>query len=391
MLVASRNRGLVSTFGNSSDLTMPSGEAPATTAFKDWFNPELYRSIAREIGAISRDFDRKAFLDLTLSGLHERTLMQRLRQTAVAYAAAQPGSYRKQLKVLLKLAPRTGQSFAQIWLSEFVALYGLEDREPSLEALRTFTRLGSAEFAIRRFLQRDLAGTLAVMYGWARDPDEHVRRLASEGSRPRLPWGERLGALVRDPSPTAPILEALKADPSLYVRKSVANHLNDIAKDHPDWVLDRVESWDANCPETRWIIRHGLRTLVKRGVPRALAFLGVSARPAAVEVTGFTCQPRRLQLGQPIRFKAELRSTGAEDETLVVDYVVHYVKANGATSSKVFKWAVATIGAGATLKLEKGQTVRDFSTRRHHPGIHRVELQVNGRRLAETAFTLIRG
>ncbi len=200
--------------------------------------------------------------------------MQRLHQCAVAVEAALPGSFREKVEVLHRLAPKIEHGFVAIFLSDFVASYGLHDFDFSLDALRGFTKHGSAEFAVRPFLIADQKRALKTMRRWAEDECEHVRRLASEGSRPRLPWGMRLPSLVTDPSPTAPILEALKGDSALYVRKSVANHLNDITKDHPEWVMQRLEAWDLREERQSWIAKHACRTLIKRGHPRALQLFG---------------------------------------------------------------------------------------------------------------------
>lgn len=359
----------------------------APEPFKHWFNEARYTAIADAVAMFAPRFDRNRFLQLTLEGLNGRELMDRLRQTAMALGATLPGSYCEQLAIVLQLAPTMQHNFVGVSLCDFVARFGLEDPETSLNALRQLTRYGSAEFAVRPFIVRDQTRTLALMETWTRDPDEHVRRLASEGSRPRLPWGLRLAALVRDPSPVAPILEALKADPSLYVRKSVANHLNDVTKDHPDWVIERVTAWDRSHADTHWIVRHALRSLVKQGHPSALALLGVGGKPR-VDIERFTASPRRLPLGKPLLLTMTLTSTARQSQRLAVDYIVHYVKASGGTSAKVFKWKVLTLDAGQTITLTKRQLVRDFTTRRHHAGAHRVELQINGRRLAETVFTL---
>jgi 3-methyladenine DNA glycosylase AlkC len=360
---------------------------PVPEPFKHWFNTERYTAIADAVAALAPRFDRKRFLQLTLEGLAQRELMDRMRQTAIALGATLPGDYREQLAVVLQLAPTVQEGFVGVSLCDFVARFGLDDPDASLDALRALTRYGSAEFAVRPFIVRDQAHTLATMKTWARNPDEHVRRLASEGSRPRLPWGVRLAALVRDPSPTAPILEELKADPSLYVRKSVANHLNDITKDHPTWVIDRVTGWDRSHAGTAWIVKHALRTLIKQGEPRALKLFGVGRAPQ-LRVDRFAVTPRRLALGGEISLEAKLTSTAQREQRLAIDYIVHYVKASGGTAAKVFKWKVVSLSPKTRLHLMKQQRVRDFTTRRHHAGAHRIELQVNGRRLAETAFIL---
>lgn len=368
----------------------PADPKPPSGALKDMFSPTRYRAIADDLGAAEPRFDRRRFLRLVLDGLEERELMDRLSQTANAAHAALPGPYRHNLEVLTRVAESGGGSssgFAGIWFSDYAGRHGLDDVAAALPALRCFTRYGSAEFAIRAFLARDLTGTLAVMRTWADDPNEHVRRLASEGCRPRLPWGRKLVELIKDPSPTGPILEALKADPSLYVRKSVANHLNDIAKDHPGAVLERVRGWDRTHTGTAWIVRHALRTLIKQGHPDALALIGAAAAPE-LHLQRFTVSPRRLQLGESLRLYASLVSTCSSSQRLVVDYVVHYVKADGSARPKVFKWRTVDLAPGETLVLEKTQRIQDFSTRRHYPGQHRVQLQINGRCLGESDFKL---
>jgi 3-methyladenine DNA glycosylase AlkC len=368
---------------------MPAGKN-TPGPFKNRFNEALYRRIAKELAAVEPHFNRKKFLALTLDGLDGRELMDRLRQTAIAAEAALPGTYRQKVAVLCQVAPRIERGFVTLSFCDFVARQGLDDFEHSLEALRFLTPFGSAEFAVRPFIQRDPPRALAVMQRWALDPDEHVRRLASEGSRPRLPWGTRLSAMVQNPTLTAPILETLKADPALYVRKSVANHLNDIAKDHSAWVLDRVESWDNKNAGTAWIVRHALRTLIKKGNPRALALLGADTAAAAhVQVRRFTVSPPELTLGDALTLTAELMIKGKKTLPLVIDYVMHYVRAGGSISTKVFKWTEASAQPGKPLVLTKRQTLRDFTTRKHHAGLHRIELQINGQRLAGASFQLV--
>ncbi len=355
---------------------------------KHWFNETFHRRTAAQLAALHPRFDAARFLAHTLDGLGQRELMARLQRCADAFHLALPLPFPEQLAVLRAHAPQIGHNFVGIWPCAHVATHGLDQPALALPALRELTRHGSAEFAIRPFLVRDLAGTLAVMREWAADPaDEHARRLASEGCRPRLPWGLRLQALVADPRPALPLLEALRSDPSLYVRKSVANHLNDITKDHPELVLDLVSAWDRSDPRSAWIVRHGLRTLVKRAHPRALGLLGAGAAPRLRATLAVA--PRRIRLGDTVTFTAKLLSDSGRAQSLIVDYVLHYARASGRASAKVFKWAALELPAGKELVLTKRQTIRDFSTRRHHPGRHRVELQVNGRRLAETAFTLL--
>lgn len=366
---------------------MPSSDDSTPPAqLKDWFDEARHRAIARELEALSKRFRRDLFLKLVLEGLEERSLMQRLHQCAVAAEAALAGSFEQQVAVLRRLAPRLGHEFVAVFLCDFVATFGADDTEFSMEALRYFTTFGTAEFAVRGFIQRDAARVLAIMQRWTADPDEKVRRLASEGARPRLPWGMRLQALVRDPAPCAPLIEALKDDASLFVRRSVANHLNDITKDHPEWVLARLDGWDLKKAHLRWIARHACRTLIKRGHPRALRLFGFGGK-TEVEAA-LAVSPRRVKLGDRLRLSVEIRSQAARTQSLAVDYVIHYVKARGAAFEKVFKWTEIELPARGSVTLEKTQVIRDFTTRKHHPGHHVIELQINGTRVARAGFDL---
>jgi 3-methyladenine DNA glycosylase AlkC len=365
---------------------MPASDDPLPPQLKDWFDEKRYRFIARELGTLSAKFDEKRFLKHALSGLAERSLMQRLHECAVAVDAALPGSFQQKVRLLQKLAPRLDHSFIAIFLSDFVATYGVAEFDFSMESLRFFTRFGSAEFAVRGFILSNQSRAFEFLLRWTQDADEHVRRLASEGLRPRLPWGMRLGALVRDPTPCAAIIEALKDDPSLYVRRSVANHLNDITKDHPDWVLSRLEAWDLEKETLAWISRHACRTLIKCGHPRALQLFGFGRK--ADVTTVLTLSSTHIQLGERLAIVAEIKSESSKSQRLAVDYVIHYMKARGAVFEKVFKWTEVELASNQTLQLTKSQLIRDFTTRKHHPGHHRIELQINGQRVAAAGFEL---
>jgi 3-methyladenine DNA glycosylase AlkC len=311
-----------------------------------------------------------------------------MRRMTESLRATLPLEYREAVAILRQLAPLINHGFVSIVLSDFVGQYGLEDFDFSMDALKEFTPYGSSEFAVREYLRSDLPRALAIMEAWSRAENEHVRRLASEGSRPRLPWSFRLDALVRDPSPVAPILENLKADSSLYVRKSVANHLNDITKDHPEWVLERIAGWSLENPHTAWIAKRALRTLIKKGDARALAVIGAGEK-AQVAIHDVRVHPRAIKLGETITLSFRLESTATVAQRLVVDYIVHYVKKSGGSSAKVFKLKEFTLDPGKSITLSRSQTVRDFTTRVHYPGRHEVEIVINGESLAKDYFDLI--
>jgi 3-methyladenine DNA glycosylase AlkC len=356
-------------------------------ALKEMFNAARYRRVADVLGQLEPRFDRDEFLKLTLTGLAERSLLQRMRRMSEALHASIPGSYPQVLDVLRKLAPKLQHNFVSIVLPDYVSVYGCEHFELSLDALRHLTRFGSSEFGIRTFLKKDLARTLREMAQWADDPDEHVRRLASEGSRPRLPWSFRLDEIVRNPELTAPILAKLINDPSLYVRKSVANHLNDHSKDHPEWLVDWIGRQDLSQPHTRWIAKRALRTLIKRGDPAALKLLGATGK-AELKGIRFSVTPNRLALGSRVTINFSATASGKRRQNLVIDFAVHYVKSSGATSAKIFKWKVVEADPGMELSLSKGLRLQDFTTRKHYPGLHRVVVHANGSPVAEESFVL---
>ncbi|MGP4012766.1 DNA alkylation repair protein [Streptomyces sp. 4N124] len=234
----------------------------------------------------------------------------------------------------------------------------------------------------------DLERSLKIVSQWVDHPDEHVRRLATEGTRPRLPWAIRVPAILDRPDATLPILDALYRDPSEYVRRSVANHVNDISHADPDLAVDIVTRWaespDDNTPR---LIRHALRTAIKKGHPGALALMGFE--PAAhVTVTGVELSGTRVRVGEELVFTFELENTGDTPAKLAIDYVIHYQKANGRTAPKVFKLTTKTLGAGERLAISRRHSFRKITTRVFHPGRHALELQINGVAQGQTEFDL---
>jgi 3-methyladenine DNA glycosylase AlkC len=356
-------------------------------ALKEIFNVERLQHIADEMSAVYPPFDAQGFLKHAKRDLAGLSVMQRMARVSESLHAVMPLDYPQTLEHLYALAPRLNSGFVSLFLGHYVASYGLDDFQRSMAALKYFTTFGSAEFAVRAFLLKDFQRTLAVMQQWSLDDNEHVRRLASEGSRPRLPWSFRLAQVQADPRLCASILENLKADSSLYVRKSVANHLNDITKDHPDWVLDVIESWSLDNPPTAWIARHALRSLIKQGNTRALTIMGAGAR-AEVKIHQFKVEPPVIRLGERINLSFSLESTTSAPQKLVVDYAIDYVKSAGHRAAKVFKLKAFTLGAGEQQHISREQHIRELTTRKHYPGKHAVHVLVNGERLGSAEFVL---
>ncbi len=360
----------------------------AAPALKEIFNAERLQHIADEMSAVYPAFKAKAFLKHAQDGLAELSVMQRMARVAESLHAVLPLDYEDSLEVLFELAPRLNSGFVSMCLPHYVASYGGHAFDTSMDALKYFTTFGSSEFAIRYFLRSDLERSLERMHDWTREENHHVRRLASEGSRPRLPWSFRLEAVQADPLLAAGILDRLKADESLYVRKSVANHLNDVTKVHQEWVLDTIEGWSLDNKHTAWIAKHALRSLIKQGNVRALTVIGAGAK-AEVELLDVRVEPAVVRLGEAITLSFTVKSMVAHEQRLVIDYAIEYVKANGGVSRKVFKLKTLGLAGFGTEVVRRNQVIKDFTTRKHFAGRHGVQVMVNGEVLGSAAFEVL--
>lgn len=362
-------------------------------AFKDYYDAAMAERVATEIAAIHPAFPTLAFVEQVASQLPPLELKARVAVFSAALRQYLPPEYPAALQVLLAtLGPPLDEDqgmFSDSWylmpMAHFVEVYGLEHFDESMAAIHAITQRFSGEFAVRPFLTRYPEQTLDVLRAWVQDESFHVRRLVSEGTRPRLPWATRLPPqFSANPQPMLELLEQLKNDPSAYVRRSVANHLNDIGKEHPDLLLTTMEQWNSSASdETRWIINHALRSLVKQGHPQALRLVG--ADEAQVELLEFAVAPARLSIGDSATLQLRLRSLADGPQQLVIDYVLYLAGAAGRQPRrKVFKLRTLSLPAGETLHLSRRHSFQAVKVRRYYPGTHRFELQVNGQIVAST-------
>ena len=367
--------------------------------FKNAYNPEMVADMARHLAGAG-PFDEARFTKLACEGLEALELKARSRHISAALDACLPDDFAAAcVQMVAALGPETEiegweqsgpsegiRGWAMLPMGEVVQTRGAGDYDLAMETLAAFTSRFSSEFDVRPFLDADLERGLTFLLRWAEAPNPHLRRLASEGCRPRLPWGMQLKGLITDPAPILPLLERLRDDPSEYVRRSVANNLNDIAKDHPDLVAGIAVDWldDASKDRTR-LVRHACRTLIKAGHSGALAAFGYG--PPKLDVS-FSVTPEVAHMGEDVTLSATLRSRSKTTQSLVVDYAVNFMRANGKPSPKVFKWTQATLEPGAEITLSKLHKLREVTTRKHYPGAHGVVLQVNGQALATGGFTL---
>lgn len=379
------------------------GDGENLEPFKNLINAQTVRDAAHHLARVWQDFPRRRFESLALAGLDDLEFKSRALHVSVALEACLPSDFSQAADVVeASLAPaadtetlgalrtsETGLAGWVIWpMTEFVARRGIAFPERALRALHALTQRSTAEFALRAFIAEHPALTFATLQGWTTDPNPHVRRLVSEGSRPRLPWGMQLKSLIKDPTPTLPLLLALQDDPSDYVRRSVANHLNDIAKDHPALVCAWVEQHlPGATPQREALLKHASRTLIKNGAARIMKAWGL-AQPLRGTAT-LKLSKRKVALGGALELRVTLRSASARHQKLAVDYAVHHVKANGQTTPKVFKGWTLELAPHAQRDLRKTHSLRPVTTRTYHAGRHTIELRINGRDAAAATFDLI--
>ena len=341
-------------------------------------------------------FDPDTFRHDALSGMESLELKQRVQHLVQVIARYLPSDFEQAAAILSHIRDHWDESstedslrsFAAWPIIDYVAEYGIDHPSTALPLLRYLTPMFSAEFAIRPFLVLHQKTTYYEMMMWCLDPDEHVRRLASEGIRPRLPWGGQLKQYIKDPSPVIVLLDSLVDDPSDYVRRSVANNLNDISKDHPELVIETCRRWLADKITARqWIVARATRTLVKSGHPKVFPLLGYTRNPK-IALTPLSLFSVTIQLGDTLEISTEITSASDTLQHFVIDYAIHFMKANGKTKAKVFKWKNLRLKPGETVCLEKTHSIKPITTRSYYPGIHRIDLLINGKTKSKIPFDL---
>ncbi|MEP3276330.1 MAG: DNA alkylation repair protein [Stappiaceae bacterium] len=368
---------------------------------KNLFNTKIITVMGNVLLRNEKSFDREKFVNVATQNLEALELKERSAQIRQALMQTLPSDYRAACELMVtslhpeddidlsgtSIEERGIRGWAIMPMAELVAGRGLEDFDFSLDVLREFTKRFTSEFAVRPFFLADTARTLEHFRRWATDKNYHIRRLASEGSRPRLPWALRLPEFVKNPEPVLHILEELKDDPSDYVRRSVANNLNDIAKDHPDRVAGVAGRWLNKAGKERTqLVRHACRTLIKQGHEPTLRALGYSS--PAIEIEQINLKTPVVTLGSALEFDMTLRSAADHAQPLIIDFVVHHRKANGQLSPKVFKWKVIDLPAHESLTLSKKHPMKPITTRVYYPGLHELDVKINGVSFGGSSFEL---
>lgn len=351
-------------------------------AFKNLIGPDLVLRISKSLKFAQAQIQLEEFekIGARLQPLEMKNRVEVIRE---GLYKTLPPNYSEALKILLASLKAEQLKGFDLWpYTDFIKNYGLNDLNASLQALKIMTQLFTGEFAVRPFLAKKTAATLSFLEDGSKSKNKHIRRWASEGTRPRLPWGERLDVFIKNPDLNRTILENLKYDNELYVRKSVANHINDISKDNPDYALSLLKSWQKapaqHKEKINWITRHALRSLIKSGHPKALALIGAKSN-VKVQLSGFRIKKSKLRIGEPLHFQFKIKSQSKEQQKLVVDYAIHFLSARKKHSKKVFKLKTFELLGQNDIFLEKKHSLKPITTRKYYSGEHWVEIQVNGR------------
>ena len=358
--------------------------------FRDVFNRESVSGLGNRIASVYPSFETENFIESILEDFEDLTLSERNLKICWALKSYLPDDFTEAVAVLLESQTEELEAdkmegtrgFIVMPQTLFISENGMDYFELSMYALEEMTKRFTSEFAIRYFLIEHPEKTLNQMKKWSLDTNCHVRRLASEGSRPRLPWSMRLNNFIQDPTPVIEILELMKFSKERLVERSIANNLNDIAKDNPDTVCGLLLKWQKE-GVSDWLINHSLRTLFKQGNPQALKLCGFDP-DAQVNLTAFKLNSAEIEFGKTLDFSFNIHSKSPQ--RLMVDYIVHHMKANGKLAPKVFKMTKKTI-CGQEL-LSKKHSIRSISTRKYYPGKHLLQIQINGKIFVEQEFYL---
>lgn len=363
--------------------------------FKNIYSKNFLDSFSVSLEQTLSEFNKVTFVnDIISDNWEEKELKQRMKHIATVLKTYLHNDYEKDVKTIIQIIHQLRinglkeESIEFMFLPEFIEMYGLEYFDISMNAIEQITKFTSCEFAIRPFIKKYPEKTMEIMLSWSNHSSYLVRRLSSEGCRPRLPWAMSLPDLKQNPRPILPILENLKNDTSDAVRRSVANNLNDISKDNPDIVIEIAKKWKGQNKETDWIVKHGCRTLLKKANNEILQLFGLE-NEVDCTITEFQIHSDTIKIGEDLEFSFELIINTNKALKLRIEYAVYYMKANGKWSRKLFKITENTYNNHVTYKFKRKQSFRNLTTRRHYAGNHKIAIIINGNEIAEKEFGLL--
>jgi 3-methyladenine DNA glycosylase AlkC len=359
-----------------------------------FYGEKYFDQLAKDVKKVYKTFDDNKFIKLIFdSQWRNFELKERMHHTAKCIHQLLPEKYNEALKILLKVVTRERskhpQFFEDMCFADYVEMYGIDYPEISIPALGIFTQYSSSEFAVRPFIIKYPELTMKHLLEWTNHPNHHVRRFASEGCRPRLPWAIALPAFKKNPSPILPVLDALKNDESEYVRRSVANNLNDISKDNPEIVLSIGKKWIGKNKNTDWVVKHALRTLLKKGNSEAMRMFGFGDNKN-FKIEKFRLAKNKIEVGSALSFSFSLQNTSSKILKLRIEYNIYYVKAKGKISKKIFQITKNSFKPGESVLFRKKQSFKDMTTRKHNPGKHKLGIVINGREVITKDFLVVK-
>jgi len=355
---------------------------------KNYYNIVLVKNLSEAVFDKHPKFNKQNFVkDVFSDGWDMLELKERMRHIVICLNKNLNLEYTKAIVILKEIAPLFN-GFAAMLFPDYVENYGLKNYSVSIKALELFTQFSSSEFAIRQFIIKCPEKTMKQMVKWSGHKNHHVRRLSSEGCRPRLPWAVALTEFKKDPSQILPILENLMNDDSEYVRKSVANNINDISKDNSEIVLDFTKKWIGKNANVDWILKHGNRTLLKKGNSESLKLFGTPPNIKA-NISSFLIHNSKIKIGDNNTFSFDISYDEAKMQKVRLEYEIEFTKSNGNASKKIFKISEGTFKPGEVRKITKKYKFRDYSTRKHFPGIHNISLILNGKIKARDSFYIV--
>ena len=372
---------------------------------KNMYNERFFDNFTKDLKLVIHDLDAREFVSQVMDDEWEnREFKQRSQHITTVLQKFLPTDYKDAIAKILELLERIKDAypdFSEIndnsfglaleygWiLDNFVEQYGLDDYETSIRAIEKITQFTSCEFSIRPFIIKYPAETMAQMLAWTQHEHWGVRRLASEGCRPRLPWAMALPNLKKDPAPILPILEILKNDVSRFVRLSVANNLNDIAKDNPEIVVELAKKWQGESKEIDWILKHGSRTLLKQGHTEIMALFGFND-VKNISIEGFQLLTPEVKIGDSLEFSFKLLNNSDKKANIRLEYGLYYQKANGTLAKKVCKISEKEYAAHSTTPITRKHSFRVVTTRKLHLGRHQVSVIINGNEFEKYDFELV--
>ena len=363
--------------------------------FKNIYNKQFFDGFTEVLKQILSNFDKDLFLNKIYDNdWKNRELKQRMRHISTTLKFFLPTDYKSSIDKIIELINhlkenQSGLSLEYMFLPDFVEQYGLSDYLTSVKALEEITQFTSCEFAVRPFILKYPKKMMGQMLIWSKHQHPGVRRLASEGCRPRLPWAMALPELKADPGPIIPILENLKDDKSEFVRKSVANNLNDIAKDNSKTVIELTKKWKGKSKNTDWIIKHGCRTLLKQGHSEVMELFGFGSSNN-IKIKNFKIATPKVKIGQNLEFTFRLLNNNNQNTKIRLEYGLYYQKANGTLSKKVYKISEKEYRANSITQIDRKQSFRVITTRKFHLGRHQLSLIINGNELKKLSFELVK-